>query len=70
MTWDLLEEVVDGCNMTGMLCTKAAEIYSMRVIEYEKMMSLNQGNCISAIDYAMSFVRDYIWFGDENEVRK
>jgi hypothetical protein len=66
---NVLAEVVDGCKATGHYTTMAIDIYCQRAREYKFMKqfpSLYNIDGCSELEYIMSFVRDYIWFGDEN----
>jgi len=46
-----------------MSTARAAEIYSFRIQEYRNLKIRDPG--ISEYDYAVSFMRDYIWFGED-----
>lgn len=67
MEYRLLEEVIDGCAKTGRDTIKAIEIYSQKHEEFVWDMQMQRADCnLRPIDYAVSFMRDYLWFGDEH----
>jgi hypothetical protein len=66
----LLDEIVDGCEKTKQFNTKAIDIYTQKISEYRLLKQFPKLYDISSCDevgYAMSFVRDYIWFNEEEK---
>ena len=61
--YNILEEICDSCTRSQMSTARAAEIYSFRIQEYRNLKIRDPG--ISEYDYAVSFMRDYIWFGED-----
>lgn len=62
---NLLVEIVDGCKQTGKFATVAVDIFCKEKRAYRYMEKLYDVNGTTALDYAMSCVRDYIWFDDK-----
>ena len=63
---DLLTEVIDSCKLTGACPEKAAEIYSENICIYWNLKRYQRDMGCTGEEYAVSFMRDYIWFGDED----